>query len=524
MKTIYYNGKVYLNDKFAVAFEVEDGKFSKIFEKESDFNLDDYKKRFDLEQKLVMPSLIDAHCHFLLTARAINKFNFDVIDTQEKLVARIKEHIQFHDHSNDVCLEGYKTQKFGRIDRHFLDSITKVKALFVFEFDYHSVILNTKALEKIGLFNQYVINRENGLIELGEDGFPNGVLKESAINEVRNYLNKIGSNKEYKKMDFLQYKLIKMGIGSIATCDLQDIHFNLVLDQYDQFENYRKIDIVHQCPLTNMGHLRGMINKVKLDPLTKNNAQIKLFLDGSVNSRTAALSDYYIGTNDMGHLNFEYGTLKDVVTEINNNGLQVVAHCIGDRAAYLCAKVFYDIDNTNKHRNTIIHCQLTNKKLIELIKSGNIYVNANPVFIEDDLNVLKDYIPNEILQDSYAFKTMYDMGIEVSFGTDAPVCDFDPWKNIYYAISNKQLNPPYLEWNQRENFTLKEAIDCYTYRAAKMIHKENEIGKIAVGYNANFIVLNQNIFELKNKTDILNTVVLYNFHEGINILVDEYYY
>lgn len=515
-KTLYFNGKVYLKDEFAIAFEVdENGRFQKIFKNKNEYNLSDYQNKCDLENKTVIPSFIDTHNHFLLTARNINNLNFDTINNKEELVSRLREYVQFYDQANEICLDGYKTQKFGAIDRHFLDSITKNKTLFIYEYDNHSCYLNTLALKKLGLFQKNMISDKGCIVELDETFFPNGVLREKALNLVRQYFYRKDTSKDIKKLTILQDKLISYGISTISTCDLIDINFDAEAEVYKGFESERILNIIHQCPVTDLSNCKNFLKKIENTSFIGKDFQIKLFIDGSINSKTAAISDYYIDSSEnMGLLNYDYVILKQLVSKINKLNVQVVAHCIGDRASFLCTKVFNDIDEKNKMRNTIVHCQITTNKLIDLMCKANVYVSANPCFIEDDLNVLDKYIPDQLLKSSYAYKTMYDKNVIVSFGTDSPICDYNPWTNIYYAIANKQLSKTAKEWNQKENFTIEEAIDCYTEKAALTIFKEDKLGKIKEGYDANFLVLNQDIFNLKDKKEIINTKVLKHFKEG----------
>ena len=50
----------------------------------------------------------------------------------------------------------------------------------------------------------------------------------------------------------------------------------------------------------------------------------------------------------------------------------------------------------------------------------------------------------ELAKTSYAFKTLADMGVHVSYGTDSPVEDMNPYNNLYCAVTLSliHITPP----------------------------------------------------------------------------------
>ena len=312
-------------------------------------------------------------------------------------------------------------------------------------------------------------------------------------------------------MEKLELILIKQGIGVIGTCDISEFNFDKTIALYKEFNKNKYINIVHQCPLFNLDNLESFINKLNKEKLFTNKFQIKLFIDGSLSSNTAALSDKYLNSNSNGILNYDTNLLTSTINKINNKNISVVTHCIGD----LAIKQIIDIykENNGEINNGIIHYQINNKNLDDEVLQKNINVCVQPCFIEDDLNIIDKYLNKKIKQEAYQYKELYLKNNNlVSFGTDAPICEYDPWKNIYYAISNKQINSN-KKWSQQANFNLYQAIECYTKNAARFLNLKN-IGLIKEGYFANFIILNQNIFELKNKESILKTKVVSHYLNG----------
>lgn len=520
-KILFYNGLIYLNkNKFGYGFEIANQKFNKLFNNKNQINFDEYKHKVNLNKKLVIPGLIDAHNHFLMAANDFKKINLNNINSIDDLIKKIQAYICENKNLKYVFLEGLNQEKIRqKITRQTLDKINSQIPIFIYFFDRHSMIVNTCGLVKLKLFKKNIKSIHGGLIELDNNKNPNGLLKENACNYVRDFIENNDDTNELENMIAFEQVLLKYGITTIATCDIAEINYLKRIKLYEKFQENNIIEIYHQCPIFNFDNFENFFENLNNSQI-KNIIQIKIFLDGSINSKTAFLSLPYIDSNkNYGILNYQKNDLKNIILKINQKQKQAMIHCIGDQASSIVWQVLNEINEKNSDRNGIIHFQISNLKLIKQIAKNNVLICVQPCFIEDDLNVLNKFVNKKLLEFSYAYKSVYDLNNKiVCFGTDAPICDFDPWKNIYYSICNKQLNHPYLQWNQNQNFDIYQAIECYTKNAAFFLKKENELGEIKQGFQANFIVLNQNIFNLKNKKDILKTKIINSYIKGKKVV------
>ena len=114
----------------------------------------------------------------------------------------------------------------------------------------------------------------------------------------------------------------------------------------------------------------------------------------------------------------------------------------------------------------------------------------------------------ELLKSSYAFKTALDYGIKISFGTDCPVERLNPFSNIHCAVNRQDLKyQPADGYYPKESLTVQQSIDNYTIGSSYQQFMENSKGKLQVGYLADYIVLDRDIFTC-DKKDIKNIEVL----------------
>jgi predicted amidohydrolase YtcJ len=99
---------------------------------------------------------------------------------------------------------------------------------------------------------------------------------------------------------------------------------------------------------------------------------------------------------------------------------------------------------------------------------------------------------------SYAWKSQYDSGARVIFGSDAPVESPDPWLGIFAATTRQPLvsQSNTLAWIPEERVSLEQAILWYTKNPAQTSAWKGRIGQLTAGYAADLIVLDQDPFEL----------------------------
>ena len=166
-------------------------------------------------------------------------------------------------------------------------------------------------------------------------------------------------------------------------------------------------------------------------------------------------------------------------------------------------------------RHGIVHCQITDDALLERIKNLNVITFVQPIFIDYDMNIVYDRVGDELADSSYAWKTMIDKKIHVSFGTDCPVESFNTMPNIYSAVTRKNITGEEKKiYLPKEKMNMYEAIRAYTYEGAYASGEEDIKGTISPGKLADFIILDRDIFNLSSNEEILDTHVLETYVDG----------
>jgi len=216
---------------------------------------------------------------------------------------------------------------------------------------------------------------------------------------------------------------------------------------------------------------------------------VKFFEDGSFGSRTAALKEEYIG-GGSGLLNFGKEELEREVLKYRSLGFKIAIHAIGDRAFEIAYKV------VKKSGGRIEHIQLLPEGFSE--RGEGIYASLQPSHIIEDQAFLPGLIGREREKRSYPIKTLRDLGFTLIFGSDWPVEEPDPKKNLYAATSR--------EWNKEDRLSMEEAIISYTKKPAEYLG--GKFGRIQEGMEADLVVWEEDFRKLKGREILQNKVVM----------------
>jgi len=178
-------------------------------------------------------------------------------------------------------------------------------------------------------------------------------------------------------------------------------------------------------------------------------------------------------------------------------GIQVVTHVIGDKAIEEVIGNYEEViaGGANIHRHALVHCQITNHPMLERIVRNDILVMYQPIFLDYDMHAVISRCGEELASTSYAFGTLAKMGAHISYGTDSPVENCNPFPNIYSAVTRKDKNGwPKEGFYAAECVRVEDAIDAYTFGSAYNEFKEDRKGRIKNGYLADMTVLDRDIF------------------------------
>lgn len=178
---------------------------------------------------------------------------------------------------------------------------------------------------------------------------------------------------------------------------------------------------------------------------------LKVISDGSLNSRTAYCHEPYAGGSDHGIQNHDRAELVELLARASSHGLRAAVHAIGDAAAHEALAAFSATGASGR----IEHAQLMTAGDIATMASLGLTASVQPGHLLDDRDATADLWPDR-LDRCFPLRSMLDAGVEVAFGSDAPVAVLDPWESMAAAVhrSADSREP----WNPAEALTPAEAL------------------------------------------------------------------
>jgi predicted amidohydrolase YtcJ len=506
---ILYNGRVYPTVDPHARFEALAIWKGVVTDLGSDRNILTLKgpetEKKNLHGGVVLPGFCDSHIHLLNYGMLLRTLDLSKVRSIEEMKKRV-EITSLREKENSWILgRGWDDEKL-REDRYpnkyDLDEATSHPVLLK-RVCGHVAVANSKALTFAGI-TQDTPDPEGGIIVRDSNGVPNGVLKERAI-ELMEKVVPQSVNETRKALTTASRQLLKLGITSIH-CIVSDSNELVELRKLkDDGEILQSIYAI--VPLALFDQLTDLGLSTEKGPEGFRIGGVKLFLDGSLGARTAALNAPYgdePGSSGMLTMNREH--LERVVVKAREAGFQLCIHSIGDRAVELATQVLdasFSIRNCREQRHRIEHASLVTEESIRKMRSLGIIASVQPRFIFSD-SWARQRLGPERLQNLYPFGTMSRKGIVLAAGSDCPVEDPNPFEGIWSAITRPGLD-------SSEALTVMQALVAYSRNAAYASFCEDKRGTLEPGKIADMVVVDRDPFESLpdsiRQTKVIETII-----------------
>lgn len=488
-------------------------------------------EEIDCGGAFVMSGFNDSHMHFLHYVRA-KKMSVDLSGARsvEDTVMHMK-HAFKHNFDPSLGLwltgEGWNQDLF-EVEKRFptakeLDTVSKDYPILILRSCFHIGVLNTKAMELMGINCDFAA-KMGACVETDELGMPNGIVKESVLDEVKSRMPLPSVAQLVKMMLECQRDLFACGITSIQSDDFKyapegEAYTLMYALTSAAVSGKLKLRLAEQALLPTIGDMDEFFDSGLCDVNTRDTFKIgavKLLSDGSLGARTAYMrSPYADDASTRGIAIYTQQELNALVLKAHEKGCNVLIHAIGDGAVEMCINAIENARRTMPHlhpRHGIVHCQITDKALLYRMVENDISAYIQPVFINYDMHIVFDRVARELGSSSYAWRDMAKLNIHTPFGTDCPVESFNPLYGIYCAVSRCDLDGrgPFLP---EQRLDRESALYAYSAEGAYCTYEEDKKGMLKVGMLADFIMLDTNLLSCDER-DILNATVTHTFLGG----------
>jgi hypothetical protein len=397
----------------------------------------------DAQGSSILPAFNDAHVHFLMGSRALSELDLHGVQALAEIERRVTDYARQHD-GPWVVGRGWLYSAFpgGMPAVDLLDRLVPDRPAYIESFDAHTGWANSRALA-IG-------------------GAPSaGALKEAAMLSVTRHIPRRTREQDLDALRAGMRLAASRGVGSIQEAG----------DGQNQRELWNALRDAHE--LTLRVRLASDLTPPGTFPAEETPGILKAFLDGVVESRTAAMLEPYAGSTELGEPLWEATQLRDAIGRANALGWQVQVHAIGDAAIRVALDAFEGTTTGRRHR--IEHIETPDPSDVPRFARLGVVASMQPQHSDPVLTeAWRRNLGPERAQRGWPWRELMLSGAHLAFGTDWPVVPLDPLASI--AAAAKDIGRD-------------EAIRAWTAGSAYAEHAEREKGEVREGFLADLVVV-----------------------------------
>jgi predicted amidohydrolase YtcJ len=458
----------------------------------------------DVNGKLVIPGLIDSHCHFSSGGRSLATLDVrragSISEIQQIIAKKVKEVPE----GEPILGRGSfpNTSLFpglGWPTKELLDRVAPKNPVVIRRGGGHAVWANSLALSMSGVDRDSVAPYGGEIVKDPATGEPTGILKEAA-----QQLIKVRSRSTPRED-------IERALSHAAELGLTGITTSSSLREIEIFKKLRNegkltLRVTAWLPISGLDHyIKEGIRLGQGDDMMKIGF-LKVFLDGTIGVRSALMFESFAEEpGNKGLAQYQEDEFLALIEKAHSNGYQVGVHAIGDKAVHWTlnaieeAQAKYGKKNL-RHRvehNTVNLLSDTNRFAeLGVVASMQPNITGGQAYRERRLG-------RERARRVDVWRNLINDGAVLSWGTDWPVSSINPMLNLHRLVTR------YPE----QRLTMEEAIHYYTYGSAYASFDEERKGRLQPGMLADMVVLAEDLFTI-DPDRVPNNQILYTILGG----------
>ena len=457
--------------------------------------------RIDAGDATVVPGLIDAHGHIMGLGLALMQADLVGAASKAEAMTRLREFEKTL--APDEWLLGRGWDQNDWPETAFptatdLDAAFPDRPVWLERVDGHAGWANSAALRALAASSvgKAMLNSgkiDGGKVIVGANGKPSGILVDAAMEPMSAVLPEAGPAHYEQALNRALALLASDGLTGVHDMGVSRAELELYKRfadagrlslRIDAYANGDKEALADLCKDGLYTHVGGRLEM----------HGVKLYIDGALGSRGAALlADYSDDPGNRGLLVTAPDAYEAAVRKAKGCGVQVATHAIGDRGNRLVLDTYERVlgdDAKTGHRWRVEHAQILSPDDLGRFVRLGVIASMQPTHATSDMPWAHERLGEARLVGAYAWRDLLNSGAHLAFGSDFPVESPDPRLGLYAAVTrqDREGHPPG-GWFPAQRMTAVEALRGFTADAAWAGFDEDQVGRLAPGLHADFVVL-----------------------------------
>jgi predicted amidohydrolase YtcJ len=439
-------------------------------------------ERIDLGGRCVLPGFTDSHVHFPQWALAQRQVRLEGTRTLEEALRRVADAVTTCEAGRWLRGTGWRSGEWDppvEPTKESLDAVTGDVPTALMAKDGHSLWLNSAALAQAN--GDLAV--QGGVVETDERGDPTGVLREESAWRFREtYV----VTPEDEWLDAMRAGVrVANSRGVTAVHDKDGWLGALGFFQRLRDEGSLTLRVWQSLPHDRVDELGTLGVRSGFGDDLLRVGYLKVFMDGTLGSRTALLADGSGVRITSGE------ELEEIVRRGARAGFPVGVHAIGDQANREALAAF---EATEKEwrplglRHRIEHAQLLAAE--DVARFGALGIAASVQFSHAPSDRdLADRFWAGMTGRAYAFRSLLEGGALLANGSDAPIEELDPLLGICAGVLRTLDDRP--AWHPEQAVSIEQALVATTVAPAWLAGDERRRGRLIPGFLADLVVLDR---------------------------------
>lgn len=379
----------------------------------------------------------DSHTHFLATGQIASGLGLQSLKSPEDVGSVVlKPHFYRGDWLTGFGWDQNKWPSGEFPQAKILDHFFPDKPVLFSRVDGHASWVNSFAIRELQKKGLKLSDASSGILLEQDHIQALSLLPDFSDLQIKNFLEE--SQKIFNRAGFTHVRDLSMDLKTWKSLVhlYEQKNLTVCLESFITAEGLHFLDSALQ-----------QVKEIKNIPCSQLRLiGIKFFVDGSLGSKTAYLSENYLNTLHAGQIMWVYAELVEAFSKVWSAGYDVAVHCIGDQCAHLVVQAAREVSAKGVlGRLHLEHVEILRPETVQMMKPLHVTCYMQPCHWTSDHQWLPQILSKALHKNIFQWELLRKNKIPFFFGSDSPIEKPSLFENQKALQKSAQAGVPSLQ-------------------------------------------------------------------------------